>query len=322
MLVMLIRPDGEPAMIVPSLSRTHAEKTGVPDIRDWKDGEDPGALFESLALEWGLRTAVIGVDDEVPASILLRMQTALPAALFKAAGNVMAEARKAKDEAELAAMQRAAAVAEAAFDAVLPSIREGVTERELAFLLQMEMLKHGGQPTFCIVATGANGAEPHHTSDDTPLRRGDVVVIDWGCQVDYYLSDITRTVAIGEASQEACEIYRIVFESHQAGRNAIQPGVPGQDVDRAARAVIESAGYGNRFIHRTGHGIGMMGHEPPMIVEGNEAPLVVGQCFSIEPGIYLPGRFGVRIENIVTVTESGHRSLNAEPPPELIVVGA
>jgi len=322
MLVMLIRPEGEPAMIVPSLSRTHAEKTGVAQIRDWKDGEDPGALFESLALEWGLRTAVIGVDDEIPASILLRMQTALPAALFKAAGDVMAEARKSKDESELAAMKRAAEIAEAAFDAVVPSVREGMTEREVAFFLQMEMLKHGGQPTFCIVATGANGAEPHHTSDDTPLRKGDIVVIDWGCQVDHYLSDITRTVAVGEASDEAREVYRIVYASHQAGRGAIRPGVACQEVDRAARAVIQGAGFGERFIHRTGHGIGMMGHEPPMIVEGSSSPLAVGQCFSVEPGIYLPGRFGVRIENIVTVTESGHRSLNAEPPSEIIVVGA
>lgn len=322
MLVMLIRPEGDPAMIVPSLSRTHAEKTGIRDIRDWKDGDDPGSHFESLGLEWGLKTAVIGVDDEIPASILLRMQTALPAALFKAAGDVMAEARKSKDERELAAMKRAAEIAEAAFDAVVPSIREGMTEREVAFLLQMEMLKHGGQPTFCIVATGANGAEPHHTSDDTPLRSGDVVVIDWGCQVDHYLSDITRTVAVGEVSEEAHQVYRIVYESHQAGRSAIKPGVACQEVDRAARAVIERAGYGDRFIHRTGHGIGMMGHEPPMIVEGSSSPLAVGQCFSVEPGIYLPGRFGIRIENIVTVTESGHRSLNAEPPPEIIVVGA
>lgn len=322
MLVMLIRPEGEPAMIVPSLSRTHAEKTGINDIRDWKDGEDAGALFESLALEWGLRTAVVGVDDEIPAAILLRMQTALPAALFKPAGDVMAEARKSKDKSELAAMKRAAEIAEAAFDAVVPSIRDGMTEREVAFLLQMEMLKHGGQPTFCIVAAGPNGAEPHHTSDDTPLRPGDVVVIDWGCQAEHYLSDITRTIAIGNATDEARGVYRVVYESHHAGRNAIQPGVPCQEVDRAARKVIESAGYGERFVHRTGHGIGMMGHEPPMIVEGNAAPLVVGQCFSVEPGIYLPGRFGVRIENIVAVTESGHRSLNAEPPPELIVVGA
>jgi Xaa-Pro aminopeptidase len=320
MLALFIRPEGDPAMIVPSLSRTHAETTGVVDIRDWRDGEDPGELFEQLAKEWGLTTAVIGVDDEIPAAILLRMQTALPAALFKAAGDLMAEARISKEAEELAAMREAAQVAEKAFDAVLPLLRPGMTEHEVSLLLQKAMLDQGGQPTFCIVASGANGAEPHHSSDETPLREGDVLVVDWGCSVNHYLSDITRTIALGDPGQEAKDVYSVVLEAHLAARNAIRPGVPAEEIDAAARKVIEDAGFGDRFIHRTGHGIGMMGHEPPMIVRGNAKPLVEGQCFSVEPGIYLPGKFGVRIENIVTVTSTGHESLNGEPPRELTVV--
>lgn len=320
MLVMLIRPEGEPAMIVPSLSRTHAESTGISDIRDWRDGDDPGELFETLAKEWGLATAVIGVDDEIPAAILLRMQTVLPAALFKAAGDVMAQARISKEPEELAAMREAAVAAEKALETVLPHLRPGMTEQDVALLLQKAMLDEGGQPTFCIVASGPNGAEPHHSSDPTPLQKGAVLVIDWGCSVRFYLSDITRTIALGDPGQEAKDVYAVVYEAHQAARKAIQPGVPAEEVDAAARRVIEQAGFGDRFIHRTGHGIGMMGHEPPMIVRGNAKPLVVGQCFSVEPGIYLPGRFGVRIENLVTVTQDGHESLNSEPPAELIVL--
>ncbi|MBA3726713.1 MAG: M24 family metallopeptidase, partial [Armatimonadetes bacterium] len=142
-----------------------------------------------------------------------------------------------------------------------------------------------------------------------------------GCHVDNYLSDITRTVCCGPASDEAKQVYRVVFKAHMAARAAIYPGVTCESIDQAAREVIEAAGYGEYFVHRTGHGIGLMGHEPPHMVAGSTSPLEVGQCFSVEPGIYLPGKFGVRIENIVAVTENGHESLNEEPAAELIEIG-
>ena len=161
------------------------------------------------------------------------------------------------------------------------------------------------------------GAEPHHESDNTVIQSGDVIIMDFGCEFEGYQSDITRTVCCGKASDEAKRVYDIVFGAHQAGRAAIHPGVACQELDRAARQVIEKSGYGEYFFHRLGHGIGMRGHEEPYIVEGNETPLEVGHCFSIEPGIYLAGRFGVRIENIVTATMDGHASINAEPSATL-----
>jgi len=321
MLVMLLRPDGEPAMITPALSANQAAHTGITDIRSWRDGEDPAQLFEGLATEWGLKTAVIGVDDEIPAAYLLPMQKALPAALFKCAGTDAARLRKRKDATELDLMRKAASIADGAFAEAVSNLRQGVTEKDLTGVFWRRMMAGGGVPTFCIVAAGAFSAEPHHDSSNAVINYGDVVVMDWGCDVGHYLSDITRTICCGTASEDAKKVYRVVYNAHMAARLAIRPGVMCEDVDRAAREVIEAAGYGEYFVHRTGHGIGMMGHEPPHIIAGETSLLEEGQCFSVEPGIYLPGKFGVRIENIVTVTSDGHESLNEEPSSELIEVG-
>ena len=187
-------------------------------------------------------------------------------------------------------------------------------------ILRTEMAARGGIPTFSIVGAGTNGAEPHHLSDDTIVKDGDILILDFGCSYESYLSDITRTIAIGHASEEAERIYGLVFDAHMAAREAIQPGIACGAIDKAARDVIEAAGYGDFFMHRTGHGIGLRGHEEPFIIANNPMPLAPGHCFSIEPGIYLPGKFGVRIENIVAATENGHDSMNAEPSPTLIVV--
>jgi Xaa-Pro aminopeptidase len=320
MTLIALRPEGEPAMIAPSLSETHARHTSIADLRTWKDGEDPAEVFAGLAEDWGLKTGVLGVDDETPAAFLLPMQSALPAALFKSAGGQMAQLRKVKDDSELSAMRRAATIADTAFAEIVGKSCASCTETQLASTLFDAMRRGGGAPTFAIVGAGANGAEPHHISGDTKVTAGDVVVLDWGCELERYQSDITRTIACGNPDEEAKKIYRVVYKAHMAARAAIRPGTPAEDIDKSAREVIEEAGYGEYFIHRTGHGIGMSGHEPPHIVAGNAEPVVVGQCFSIEPGIYLPGRFGVRIENIVAVTEDGHESFNEEPSEELIEI--
>ena len=320
MTLIAIRPEGEPAMIAPSLSETHAKHTAIGDIRTWKDGEEPAELFAKLAEDWGLKTGVLGVDDEMPAAFLLPMQSALPAALFKPAGDRMAELRKVKDTTELDAMRRAAKIADAAFAEVIGSAKAGLSETAIAQKLTDSMRMRGGKPTFAIVGAGANGAEPHHVTSDTKVTAGDVTVLDWGCELDRYQSDITRTIAFGNPDKEAQKVYHVVYKAHVAARAAIEPGVPAEEIDSAARRLIADAGYGDYFIHRTGHGIGMAGHEPPHIVAGNTEPVVVGQCFSIEPGIYLPGRFGIRIENIVAVTEDGHESFNEEPSSELIEI--
>jgi Xaa-Pro aminopeptidase len=173
---------------------------------------------------------------------------------------------------------------------------------------------------FAIVATGANGAEPHHHTDESLIGGGDILIMDFGCQYHGYMSDITRTVAVGEPDAEAKHVYKVVYDAHMAARAVIRAGVTAGEIDAAARGVIESAGYGDYFVHRTGHGLGMRVHEEPYIMPGSDEVIEEGDCFSIEPGIYLPGRFGVRIENIVACTASGHKSFNAEPSAELTVI--
>lgn len=319
-LTLAIHRDGRTAIICPSLSETQAKRAGLTDIRSWRDGEDPLALFNQLADEWNLRTAIIAVDDELPAHMLLAMQAALPAALFKSGGDSICALMRVKTSAEIALLNEAGEIADRAFDASLSQIHSGMTELQVENILRNEMAERGGIPTFTIIAAGPNGAEPHHLSDDTVIKDGDLLIMDFGCSVGGYQSDITRTIAVGHATEEAERIYSLVFDSHMAARERIQPGVACGDIDKAARDVIEGAGYGDFFMHRTGHGIGLRGHEEPFIIANNPMPLAVGHCFSIEPGIYLPGKFGVRIENIVAASADGHDSMNAEPSPTLIVV--
>ena len=173
---------------------------------------------------------------------------------------------------------------------------------------------------FGIVGSGPNGASPHHEAGDRLIQDGDTVVLDFGGRIGGYCSDLSRTVTIGEPPPEVKEVHAVVREAQESAFRAIRPGVAAQDIDRTARRVIAEAGYGDMFIHRTGHGIGLDEHEDPYLVEGNEQPLEPGMCFSVEPGIYLEGRFGVRIEDIVTVTEEGARRLN-EAPRDLLIAG-
>jgi Xaa-Pro aminopeptidase len=316
--LLAIHAKGQHCFIGPSFSRLQLQMASLHDIRLWEDGQDPLQFLKQLAEEWGLRTAVIAVDDKMPASLLLEMQKILPAVLFRSGAPVLSKLRSIKDEQELEHLKHAASIGDKTFESVVPLIREGMTEAELQDLIYAHMRKQGGEPAFGIIATGAHGAEPHHRSNSTPLKRGDVLVLDYGCTYQGYHGDMTRTLSVGPASDEVKEAYRIVFEAHHRARETIRPGISCEEVDRAAREHIASKGYGEFFIHRTGHGIGLELHEDPYIVKGNSKPLEVGQCFSIEPGIYIPGEFGIRIENIVRVTPEGHESLNEEPPLEIL----
>ena len=188
----------------------------------------------------------------------------------------------------------------------MDACRPGVTEKEVAREAEVAFRKDGVEEVlFAIVAAGANSARPHHDSGEKMMEEGEGVIIDIGASLNGYASDITRVVHLGKPSDEFRAVYDIVVRANEEGRAAVGPGVPAQEVDAAARRVIEEAGYGKSFIHRTGHGIGVDGHEAPWIMQGNEEPLEPGMAFSVEPGIYLPGKFGVRIEDIVVVTEEG-----------------
>jgi len=315
-LTLALHRDGRICLICPGLTETQARRCGIADVRPWNDGEDPLELFRQLAQAWGLASGLVAVDDDMPAAQLLAIQGVLPRAGFRPGQPVLSRLMRRKSPGELEHLLHAGRIADEALPATLARIRPGMSEREVAGMLLEDMRRLGGSPTFCLAAAGANSAEPHHTSDDTPLREGDALILDYGCSVAGYQSDVTRTVALGRASAELRAIYGIVLEAHLAARSAIRPGVACQEIDRAARAVIQGAGHGPFFMHRTGHGIGLRGHEEPYIIEGNERPLAPGHCFSVEPGIYLPGRFGVRIENCVACTADGHLSFNREPPVE------
>lgn len=320
-LMLAVNADGRTRLICPGLSAAQARRCGLEDIHAWDDGEDPLALVERLATDWKLREGRLAVDNDMGAWQLLALQRTLPHAAFIPGHGVLSQLMRRKDARELAHLGEAGRIADEAFLDILLKLEIGMTERAVAELTLATMARLGGAPTFCIAATGANSAEPHHHSDASQLTAGDVLILDFGCSVEGYQSDITRTVCLGPASDEVKAVYRLVHEAHVAGRHAVHSGTPCQEVDRAARQVIERAGYGRHFMHRTGHGIGLRGHEEPYLIEGNGTPLAVGECFSVEPGIYLPGRFGIRIENCVTCTADGHRSLNAEPSGAILEVG-
>ena len=324
LLALVVPDDQDWLFLTPTLNAEQVRQNpaGVTDVRVWDDGAGWEKLLAQLAKDLMLDIGIVGLDDDMPARFSLKIAELMPTALLKLAGPAFAPLRAAKDVQELAAMQHAAAATDALIPTLLDACRHGATELDVALVVQSGIAQAGQEPSFDpIIAAGVNGAQPHHHTGKTRLKQGDVIILDFGAKVDGYCGDITRTVALGEASDEARAVYDVVYQAYQAGVKAVRPGASGHDVDTAARRVIADAGYGEFFIHRTGHGIGLDDHEPPYMVAGNRAPLRPGECFSVEPGIYLPGKFGIRLENIVTVQDDGTaRVFNQAIPPELIIV--
>ena len=231
-----------------------------------------------------------------------------PEADYPDASEALSALRLRKDQAEIEAMRRAVKIAQDALEATIPLIKMGMTEKELSSELVVQLLKHGSEPEMPfapIVSGGPNSANPHASPTERKLQAGDLLVVDWGATYDGYISDLTRTFAVGEVDEEYEKIHKVVQAANAAGRAAARPGVPCAAVDQAAREVIENAGYGQYFTHRTGHGIGMEGHEEPYMRGDNMQLLEPGMAFTVEPGIYLPDRNGVRIEDNVVITETG-----------------
>lgn len=308
--MLLLQSDREPAVIVPALERADAEAAVgavAVSLHDWADGSDPYAATAQL-LDPGGRYAI---SDAAWAMHVLGLQRAMPHAQFVSMTDALPMLRAVKDAAELDRLAAAGAAADAAFEQITEVRFAGRRERDVAADLAALLLAQGHeQVDFTIIASGPNGANPHHLVSDRVVQDGDMVVLDFGGFQDGYGSDTTRTVHVGEPTAEEGIVHDTVRRAQQAAFEAVRPGIACQDVDRVARAVIADAGYGEFFIHRTGHGIGLTTHEPPYLVEGETRQLEPGMCFSIEPGIYLKGRFGVRIEDIVTVTGDGARRLN------------
>lgn len=308
--MLVIAASGSASMIFPILERPDAEDApaaGELQLVDWTDGHDPYRATAAL-LEPRGRYAI---SDSAWAMHLLGLQRVLPDSRYESMTAAMPMLRAIKGEDEVERLAAAGEAADASFEAIANVRFEGRTEREIAADLAGFLREHGhSQVDFTVVGSGPNGANPHHEMSDRVIEHGDMVVLDFGGLKDGYGSDTTRTVHVGEPTDEERKVHDIVRAAQQAGFEAVRPGVACQEIDRAARRVITDAGYGEYFIHRVGHGIGLTTHEPPYMVEGETHLIEPGMCFSIEPGIYLPGRFGVRIEDIVVATEDGGRRLN------------
>ncbi|MBN2387439.1 MAG: aminopeptidase P family protein [Anaerolineales bacterium] len=323
-VVVFFTPDREPVIVLPELEMLKV--TDLP-MKAFAYAEDPTAwegVFRQAAESLGLDGRQVGVEPRAMRLLEFRhLQAGLPEADFPDAAGVVSSLRVRKDAGEVAAMRKAVQIAQAALQAAIPLIKVGMSEKDLAAELVVQLLRGGSQsemPFSPIVSGGSNSANPHATPTDRALRPGDLLVIDWGAAVDGYVSDLTRTFAVGEVDAEYRGIHQVVLEANAAGRAAARPGAPCADVDLAARTVIEKAGYGAFFTHRTGHGLGMEGHEEPYMRGDNRLPLEPGMTFTVEPGIYLPGRNGVRIEDDMVVTANGAESLS-DMPRELRLVG-
>lgn len=305
MLALLVRDDGSCVLYANRLFAL----TGVAKVPlvEYDDTDDCVAILAS-----DLQPGEIGIDKTWQSQFTIRLMGTGRDLRPVLGSQCVDDARMVKGPDELEWMRVSSRLNDQAIARTIESLREGMTEREVCALYEQNAKAAGGTtmsfpPLICF---GANCAEPHHESDDTVLKRGDTVILDVGLMYRDYCSDMTRTVFFGEAGEEQRKVYEVVLAANEAGRRAVRPGVPMKEFDRAAREVIEEAGYGPYFTHRTGHGIGLEVHEFPDNSAVSETVARPGMVFSVEPGVYLPGRFGVRVEDLIAVTEEGGETLN------------
>jgi Xaa-Pro aminopeptidase len=307
--LLVIRPDHDPVLLVPELERRLAADALRDSIEliGWTDAHDPYAVAARLLPAHG----TVALGDRIWGVHVLALQAGLPEARFTSAAPILGTLRARKDDDELAALRRAARAADETFRQICTRSFLGRREEEVATDLADLLVRNGhSRAEFTIVGSGPNSASPHHVPSGRTILPRDVVVLDFGGELGGYFSDTTRTVVVGEPPKEFEHVYAIVREAQETACSMAAPGVAAGAVDGAARAVIDGAGFGERFFHRTGHGIGLEVHEPPYIVGGNDTVLAPGMTFSVEPGIYLESRFGVRIEDIVVITDDGMERLN------------
>jgi Xaa-Pro dipeptidase len=325
-VVLMFAKDQDPAIVLPELELQKVASLPY-QLQVFAYPENPSewdGAFRKAVQALGLDGKRIGVEPRQLRLLEFRhVKAGAPEAEYPDASEVLSALRLRKDRAEVEAMRRAVKIAQAALEATLPLIKLGMTEKELSSELVVQLLRSGSEPEMPfapIVSGGPNAANPHASPSERKLQAGDLLVIDWGATYDGYISDLTRTFAVADVDNEYVKLHQIVQEANAAGRAAAKPGVPCAYVDQAARAVIEQAGYGRFFTHRTGHGIGMEGHEEPYMRGDNLQLLEPGMAFTVEPGIYLPERNGVRVEDNVVITETGADVLS-DMPREIRRVG-
>ena len=305
MLALYLNSDGDIALYA---NRLFALEGGDGlELVEFDDTEDPVALLAQR-----VKRGRLGIDKNWPSQFTIRLMEAMPGLTPVLGSGPVDDARMCKDAEEIALMREASRMNDEALRRTIEELHEGMTELELAACYGENAKAVGGAGVSFVPITcfGANCAEPHHDNDDTRLKKGDSVILDVGLLHKRYCSDMTRTVFFGEATDEQKRVYEVCRRANEAGRAAVRPGVKMCEFDRAARKVIEDAGYGQYFIHRTGHGIGLEVHEHPDNSATSQIIARPGMCFSVEPGIYLKGNFGVRVEDLVVVTEDGCETLN------------
>lgn len=319
LLALVVRRDGSASWIAPVMNVPQLEAHASPEhpIRAWTDAETfLPALKDAVG---GART--VAFDDEARAAFLMDLTAVSPQVALRKASTILRPLRARKTAEELDRLRAAGKVVDATIPEAIALCRPGRSEAEVEAELRRALVKRAPDQSvaFTIIASGPNAALPHHETGSRKLQQGDVVICDFGTrEPGGYHSDITVTCCVGEPNDpEVRKVYRAVWQAQRAAIDAVRPGATCESIDRAARGVIEAAGYGDRFLHRTGHGLGLQVHEPPYMVSGNAETLEEGMTFSIEPGIYLPGRFGVRLEIIASVSKDGVSLINAPSAPEL-----
>lgn len=327
-LTALVLPaDGQPTVVVPRLELAALKASAVPElglpVHDWVDGDDPYRIVADVLGEaLGGGTLKIAVTDSMPALHLLPLADVLGATPVLAT-DVLRRLRMIKDAAEIDVLRKAGAAIDRVHARVPDFLKPGRTEADVAADIAEAIVAEGhSEVAFIIVGSGPHGADPHHECSERELRAGDVVVVDIGGPYEPgYNSDCTRTYSIGEPSPEIARRYAVLQRAQRAAVAAVRPGVTAEQIDAVARDALAAEGLAEAFVHRTGHGIGLSVHEEPYIVAGNDLPLEEGMAFSVEPGIYFPGQWGARIEDIVVVTADGAESVNNRPH-DLVVVPA
>jgi len=300
--------------LMPSLEADSARKQTDLPFHTWADDQGPQQALNDLLKAAKVTDAKsIALDESMRADFAALVQAALPDARYQFSETTTSALRLCKDDQEYKALKHNAHIADVAMQSAWSKMRPGLTENDVAALIRDAFKQLDASPLFHIIGAGRNGAFPHHHTGETVLQTGDAVVMDLGCSTRGYPSDITRMALIGEPPPGYAEVHAIVEQAVQAALNAAKPGVKAHTVDDAARQVIDDAGYGEYFMHRTGHGIGVEIHEPPYITASSQTVLASGMVFSIEPGIYLPERFGIRLEEIVILKDNGPEILSALP---------
>ena len=310
MNLLVIPKEGKPTYVVPVLEAPLVQdRSELATIARWTETEQPAELVAKTVGD--LTGKRIAVSEQLWSVFLLRLQKAAPGAEWEPAVDVMRALRMSKDAYEIDRMREVSRRTDEAWHEFIEGGQiSGLTERQAMERLTALMTKRGIDAKFGICASGPHSASPHHHTGDRVIQTGDVIVFDWGGTLDGYHSDITRTIVVGEPTDEFRKVYDVVRRANQATLDAVKPGVACERLDEVARTMITEAGFGPQFLHRVGHGLGLDVHEEPYLVAGNKTPLAPGMIFSDEPGIYLEGKFGVRIEDSVLVTETGGERLN------------